>query len=61
MTMLLSRLSAFRKTLFRTTAFKLLAGYLAVFALFAVFMIGYVAWHTRQLIESLYAKLREGV
>lgn len=42
--------------LVRTTAFKLLAGYLAVFALFAVFMIGYVAWHTRQLIESQVAE-----
>lgn len=42
--------------LMRTTAFKLLAGYLAVFALFAVFMIGYVAWHTRQLIESQVAE-----
>ncbi|OYX15123.1 MAG: two-component sensor histidine kinase [Rhizobiales bacterium 32-66-8] len=38
--------------LMRTTAFKLLAVYLLVFALFAVFMIGYVAWHTRQLIET---------
>lgn len=41
--------------LIRTTAFKLLAAYLMVFALFAFFMIGYVAWHTRQLIETQVA------
>lgn len=41
--------------LIRTTAFKLLAAYLVVFAVFALFMIGYVAWHTRQLIESQVA------
>ncbi len=38
--------------LVRTTAFKLLAVYLVIFALFAVSMIGYVAWHTRRLVES---------
>lgn len=38
--------------LMRTTAFKLLATYIFIFALFSVFMIGYVAWHTRQLVES---------
>ncbi|WP_029003725.1 sensor histidine kinase [Azorhizobium doebereinerae] len=38
--------------LIRTTAFKLLAVYLVVFAVFAVSMIGYVAWHTRRLVES---------
>ncbi|WP_247657927.1 sensor histidine kinase [Aquabacter sp. L1I39] len=42
--------------LVRTTAFKLLAAYLVIFALFAVFMIGYVAWHTRQLIEAQVAE-----
>ncbi|MEP9379759.1 ATP-binding protein [Aquabacter sp. CN5-332] len=42
--------------LIRTTAFKLLAVYLLVFAVFALFMIGYVAWHTRQLIESQVAE-----
>lgn len=42
--------------LIRTTAFKLLAVYLLVFAVFAFFMIGYVAWHTRQLIESQVAE-----
>lgn len=35
----------------RTTAFKLLAAYLAVFAMFAVSVIIYTAWHTRQLIQ----------
>ncbi|TCT07592.1 sensor histidine kinase [Aquabacter spiritensis] len=42
--------------LVRTTAFKLLAVYLVVFAVFALFMIGYVAWHTRQLIEGQVAE-----
>lgn len=42
--------------LIRTTAFKLLAVYLVVFAVFALFMIGYVAWHTRQLIETQVAE-----
>ncbi|MFG1464217.1 ATP-binding protein [Xanthobacter sp. DSM 24535] len=46
--------------LVRTTAFKLLAVYLVVFALFAVFMITYVAWHTRALIESQVAENVEG-
>lgn len=41
--------------LMRTTAFKLLAAYLVVFALFAVTVIGYTAWHTRQLIQSQVA------
>mgnify|MGYP001329921526 CR=1 FL=1 len=38
--------------LVRTTAFKLLAAYLVVFALFAVSVIAYTAWHTRHLIEA---------
>ncbi|MBB6306339.1 sensor histidine kinase [Xanthobacter tagetidis] len=37
--------------LVRTTAFKLLAAYLLVFAVFAVSVIAYTAWHTRQLIQ----------
>lgn len=41
--------------LVRTTAFKLLAAYLAVFALFAVSVIGYTAWHTRELIQNQVA------
>ncbi|OZA97189.1 MAG: two-component sensor histidine kinase, partial [Rhizobiales bacterium 39-66-18] len=44
----------------RTTAFKLLAAYLVVFALFSVAMIAYVAWHTRALIESQVAENVEG-
>jgi signal transduction histidine kinase len=39
----------------RTTAFKLLAAYLAVFAIFAVSVIGYTAWHTRELIQNQVA------
>ena len=41
--------------LVRTTAFKLLAAYLAVFAIFAVSVIGYTAWHTRELIQNQVA------
>lgn len=36
--------------LFRTTAFKLSLLYLIVFALFATFLLGYLAWNTRRLI-----------
>ena len=36
--------------LFRTTAFKLSAAYLLVFALFAFFEIGYIAYKTRDLL-----------
>ncbi|MFT0891127.1 ATP-binding protein [Pseudochelatococcus sp. G4_1912] len=38
--------------LLRTTAFKLSALYLLLFMLFAGFIIGYVAWNTRQVIDS---------
>ncbi len=38
--------------LFRTTAFKLTLVYLAVFALFAAFLLGYFAWNTRRLITE---------
>lgn len=41
--------------LVRTTAFKLLAAYLVVFALFAVSVIIYTAWHTRALIQGQVA------
>jgi len=41
--------------LVRTTAFKLLAAYLAVFAVFAVSVIVYTAWHTRELIQGQVA------
>lgn len=36
--------------LFRTTAFKLSLLYLVVFALFASFLLGYLAWNTRRLM-----------
>ena len=38
--------------LFRTTAFKLTLVYLAVFALFAAFLLAYFAWNTRRLITE---------
>jgi signal transduction histidine kinase len=38
--------------LFRTTAFKLTLVYLTVFALFAIFLLGYFAWNTRRLITE---------
>ena len=38
--------------LFRTTAFKLTLVYLIVFALFAVFLLGYFALNTRRLITD---------
>lgn len=36
----------------RTTAFKLSAVYLVMFALFAVFVVGYLAWNTRRLLDA---------
>lgn len=41
-----------RLRFFRTTAFKLSAVYLAVFTLFAAFLIGYIAKNTGQLLGS---------
>src|SRR2546427_11742365 len=38
--------------LLRTTDFKLRLVYLTVFALFAVFLLGYFAWNTRRLITE---------
>lgn len=38
--------------LFRTTAFKLTAVYLVIFALFAGFVLGYVAWNARRLLDD---------
>lgn len=38
--------------LFRTTAFKLTAIYLVIFALFAGFVLGYVAWNARRLLDD---------
>ncbi|PZU89662.1 MAG: two-component sensor histidine kinase [Chelatococcus sp.] len=42
----------FLPTLFRTTAFKLTAAYLLIFALFAAFVLGYVAWNARRLLDD---------
>lgn len=42
----------FLPNLFRTTAFKLTAIYLVVFALFAVFVLGYVAWNAKNLLDD---------
>ena len=36
---------------FRTTAFKLSAIYLAVFTLFAAFLIGYIARNTTEILQ----------
>ena len=38
--------------LFRTTAFKLTLVYLFVFAMFAMFLLGYFAWNTRRLVTD---------
>ncbi|MCO5092566.1 HAMP domain-containing sensor histidine kinase [Bosea sp. (in: a-proteobacteria)] len=42
----------FLPTLFRTTAFKLTAAYLVIFALFAAFVLGYVSWNARRLLTD---------
>ncbi|MBN9450591.1 MAG: HAMP domain-containing protein [Bosea sp.] len=42
----------FLPTLFRTTAFKLTAAYLVIFALFAAFVLGYVAWNAKRLLDD---------
>lgn len=42
----------FLPTLFRTTAFKLTAAYLVIFALFAAFSLGYVAWNAKRLLDD---------
>ena len=44
--------SAGRLRLFRTTAFRLSAIFLAVFTIFSAFMIGYIVKSTMQLLES---------
>lgn len=36
----------------RTTAFKLSALYLLIFIVFAVFVLGYLAWNTRRLLDA---------
>lgn len=42
----------FLPNLFRTTAFKLTAIYLVIFALFAAFVLGYVAWNAKRLLDD---------
>jgi signal transduction histidine kinase len=44
-------MTAFGKIL-RTTTFKLTLAYLAIFILFAAFLLGYFAWNTRRLITE---------
>ena len=46
-----TRVSALGKVI-KTTAFKLTLVYLAVFGLFAAFLLGYLAWNTRRLITE---------
>ena len=36
----------------RTTAFKLSALYLVIFIVFAIFVLGYLAWNTRRLLDA---------
>ena len=38
--------------LIRTTTFKLTLVYLSVFALFAIFLLGYFTWNTQRLINQ---------
>lgn len=40
------------KRVFGTTAFRLSAIYLAIFVVFAVFVLGYLAWNTRRLLDA---------
>ena len=42
----------FLPQLFRTTAFRLTVAYLFVFAIFAAFVLGYVAWNARRVLDS---------
>lgn len=42
----------FLPNLVRTTAFKLTAIYLVIFALFAGFVLGYVAWNAKRLLDD---------
>lgn len=45
-------LAAAAGRIFRTTAFKLSAVYLLIFIVFAVFVLGYLAWNTRRLLDA---------
>ena len=42
----------FLPTLFRTTAFKLAAAYLVICSIFAVLVLGYVAWNAQRLLTD---------
>jgi len=42
----------FLPNLFRTTVFKLTAVYLVIFTLFAGFVLGYVAWNAKRLLDD---------
>ncbi len=44
--------SAAAGRIFRTSAFKLSAVYLVIFVIFAVFILGYLAWNTRRLLDA---------
>ncbi|MCZ8260802.1 MAG: ATP-binding protein [Beijerinckiaceae bacterium] len=49
------RFGAFRKALgqvIRTSAFKLSAAYLLIFIIFAVFVLGYLSWTSRRLLDD---------
>ncbi|MFY8113296.1 MAG: two-component sensor histidine kinase, partial [Rhabdaerophilum sp.] len=49
------RFGAFRKALgqvVRTSAFKLSAAYLLIFIVFAVFVLGYLSWTSRRLLDD---------
>ncbi|MCZ8375021.1 MAG: ATP-binding protein [Beijerinckiaceae bacterium] len=50
-----ARFGAFRKALgqvIRTSAFKLSAAYLLIFIIFAVFVLGYLSWTSRRLLDD---------
>ncbi len=47
-----AKVPAPRSALFRSTAFRLTLLYMGVFAIFAAFALGYVAWNARSLIEE---------
>lgn len=40
------------RKLWRSTAFRLTMAYMVIFAIFAVFILGYVAWNARRLIDD---------
>ncbi len=42
----------FWRKLWRSTAFRLTMAYMVVFAIFAMFVLGYVAWNARRLIDD---------